>query len=228
MPQAPKFGNPLITLSHRPITEREPTTRERIISEAMRLFAERGYRGTTVGDIEEAAGLSPRAGGLYKHFASKDEVVTAGIERHVAEIEEMHSAMDMMPLGDVRAELTLIARWALHELQSEQDLMKIVFRDGDQFPNLVELFTERIVNRGYREAAAVIGRIFDQAGVVDRDPDAIAAIALGSLVHYRVEEAMFGRPPAGVGEEEFVETWVDVWTRVAESGDVAATKAGSR
>ena len=60
-----------------PVThEGEPTTRERIITEAMRLFAERGYRGTTVGDIEQAAGLSPRAGGLYKHFASKDEVVT--------------------------------------------------------------------------------------------------------------------------------------------------------
>jgi AcrR family transcriptional regulator len=203
---------------------RTPSTRERIIVEAMRLFAERGYRGTTVGDIEQAAGLSPRAGGLYKHFASKEEVVTAGIERHVAEIEEMHSAMDLMPLGDVRAELTLIARWTLHELGNEQNLMKIVFRDGDQFPELVELFTERIVDRGYREAATVIGRIFEQAGVLDHDPNAVAAIALGSLVHYRVEEAMFGQPPAGVGEEEFIATWVEVWTRVAATGEVEARK----
>jgi AcrR family transcriptional regulator len=216
-------------LSHQGITDGREPTRERIISEAMRLFAERGYRGATVGDIEEAAGLAPRAGGLYKHFASKDEVVTAGIERHVAEIEAMHSAMDMMPLGDVRAELTLIARWTLHELRNEQNLMKIVFRDGDQFPQLVELFSERIVNRGYREAAHVIGRIFEQAGVADRDPNAVAAIALGSLVHYRIEETMFGRPPAGVEEDVFVETWVEVWTRVAESGDVgAAVSAGPR
>ena len=68
----------------------------------------------------------------------------------------------------------------------------------------------------------MIGRIFEQAGVVDRGPDAVAAIALGSLVHYRVEEAMFGRPPAGVDEETFVETWVEVWTRVADRGDVGA------
>jgi AcrR family transcriptional regulator len=220
LPQRGKSGNQRITLSHQGITDGREPTRERIISEAMRLFAERGYRGTTVGDIEEAAGLAPRAGGLYKHFASKDEVVTAGIERHVAEIEAMHSAMDVMPLGDVRAELTLIARWALHELRSEQNMMKIVFRDGDQFPQLVELFSERIVNRGYREAATVIGRIFENAGVHDRDPNAIAAIALGSLVHYRIEETMFGRPPAGVEEDEFVETWVEVWTRIADSGEV--------
>jgi AcrR family transcriptional regulator len=210
------------------VNSREPNTRERIINEAMELFAERGYRGTTVGDIEQAAGLAPRAGGLYKHFKSKDAVLAAGVERHVAEIEEMHSAMDMMPLGDVRAELTLIARWALHELRSEQNLMKIVFRDGDQCPELVELFTERVVNRGYREAAAVIQRIFEQMGATGHDPNAVAAIALGSLVHYRIEETMFGRAPAGVGEDEFVETWVEVWTRVAQGGAVEAAKAVAR
>jgi AcrR family transcriptional regulator len=62
-----KFGNHSITLGNQAITH----TRERIVTEAMRLFAERGYRGTTVWDIEEAAGLAPRAGGLYKHFRSK-------------------------------------------------------------------------------------------------------------------------------------------------------------
>ena len=203
-------------MSNRRITE--PNTRERIVSEAMRLFAEHGYRGTTVGDIEEAAGLAPRAGGLYRHFQSKEDVLAAGIERHVTEIEAMHSAMDMLPLGDLRAELTLIARWALSELGRERDIMRIVFRDGDQVPELVDLFRERIVDRGYREAAEVIGRIFSEAGTMEGDPKAVATIALGSLVHYRVEETMFGSPPAGVDEEVFIETWVEVWTRVAESG----------
>src|SRR5947209_7757695 len=46
-------------------------TRDRLVVEAMRLFAERGFRATTVGDIEAAAGLVPRSGGLYKHFAPK-------------------------------------------------------------------------------------------------------------------------------------------------------------
>jgi AcrR family transcriptional regulator len=203
----------------------ESSTRERIITEAMRLFAERGYRGTTVGEIEEAAGLAPRAGGLYKHFRSKEDLLMAGIELHVAEIEAMRTAMDLMPLGDLRAELTLVARWTLAELANEQDLMRIVFRDGDQFPELVELFGERIVDRGYREAGEFIGRIFAQADALGDDPRPLAALALGSLVHYRVEETMFGAPPAGVGEEEFIETWVEVWTRVAESGGVRGSGA---
>ncbi|MFD0856079.1 TetR family transcriptional regulator, partial [Actinomadura adrarensis] len=35
------------------------TTRERIVSEALRLFADRGYAATSVAEIEAAAGLSP-------------------------------------------------------------------------------------------------------------------------------------------------------------------------
>ena len=187
----------------------------------MRLFGERGYRGTTVGDIEAAAGLSPRSGGLYKHFRSKEEVLEAGLERHVREIEAMRSALDMMPLGDLRAELTLIARWALAELADEQPLVRILQKDGDQFPHLVAEFSERVVNRGYREASRVIERLIVRSGF-DRRPEEVAAIALGSLVNYRIEEGMFGVPPAGVEEEAFIETWVEVWMRVAQGSDTSA------
>ena len=34
---------------------------QRIVDEAMRLFGEKGYAATSVGDIEAAAGLTPRA-----------------------------------------------------------------------------------------------------------------------------------------------------------------------
>jgi AcrR family transcriptional regulator len=198
------------------------TTRERIVTEAIKLFAERGYRGTTVGEIEAAAGLSPRSGGLYKHFESKEEVLEAGIERHVREIEAVHSALDLLPLGDLRAELTLVARWTIAELGSEQPLMKIVQKDGDRFPELVAEVRERIVKRGHREATDLIGRLLGEAGVDDRATRALGAVALESLVGYRIEESMFGERPGGVSEDEFVETWVEVWMAFAESRLAAA------
>src|SRR5215211_7680861 len=138
----------------------EPNTRERIVTEAMRLFADQGFRGTTVGEIEEAAGLAPRAGGLYKHFRSKEEVLEAGIERHVGEIELIEPALEMIPLADPRAELMLIGRWTLEELGSEMPLMKVVQKDGARFPELVAKVNERIIERGHRQGVAVIGRLF--------------------------------------------------------------------
>ena len=59
-----------------------------------------------------------------------------------------------MPLGDLRAELTLAARWALGELRAEQLVMKVVQKDGDRFPELVAEVHERIIAPGHAQAAA--------------------------------------------------------------------------
>lgn len=48
----------------------EPSTRDRILERATALFAQRGYEGTSVNDISEAAGVNKRM--LYHYFGEKE------------------------------------------------------------------------------------------------------------------------------------------------------------
>jgi AcrR family transcriptional regulator len=50
-----------------------PRTRDVMLREAARLFASRGFRGTSVEDIGSACGVSGPA--VYKHFSGKDEIL---------------------------------------------------------------------------------------------------------------------------------------------------------
>ena len=50
-----------------------PRTREVVLREAARLFAERGFRGTSVVDIGTACGITGPA--VYKHFPNKDALL---------------------------------------------------------------------------------------------------------------------------------------------------------
>src|SRR5262245_35719211 len=60
------------------------STRERLMTVAMRLFAEHGFAGTTVGDIEDAAGLTRRGGAFYRHFRSKEDILSASVDAGIS------------------------------------------------------------------------------------------------------------------------------------------------
>jgi AcrR family transcriptional regulator len=55
------------------MTEQTMTRREQLLDIAARLFAERGFKNTTVRDIADAAGIL--SGSLYHHFDSKEAMV---------------------------------------------------------------------------------------------------------------------------------------------------------
>lgn len=187
--------------------EREPSTRERIVTEAVRLFAERGYRATTVGDIEAAAGLSPRRGSLYKHFKSKEDLLGAGLERHRQRMEAMETVVDLMPLGDMHAEFVLLVRWGLRELGRDRDLIRLVQKEGDHFPEL-RRYRDQLATFVFGGTAQWMRRYLEGT---DIDVEATAAVVVGAVVHYRVEEAMWGTHPPGVDEERLVAALVRFW-----------------
>lgn len=65
------------------------SARSRILDEAAILFLRRGYEGTSLRHLAEVVGM--KAGSLYYHFSSKDELLTTILERG---IEVMHEAFD--------------------------------------------------------------------------------------------------------------------------------------
>jgi len=193
----------------------------------MALFGERGYRGTTVGAIEQAAGLAPRRGGLYRHFPSKQEVFTAAVSRYASKFRSLEDLLDTLDFDDERATLTQLAQFALAGLAAEADLFRLLQRDGPDFPDLTRLVHEQLVQPGYGFAIAVFTRLLQARGLPGEDAAALAAIALGSLVHFREDEALYGKTPAGATEEQFVATWVDTWLRVLESRTAEAKRHNS-
>lgn len=195
------------------------TTKQRLVDEAMRLFADRGFRGTTVGDIEDAAGLAARAGGFYRHFANKRDVLQAGVERHMNDVRSMGDVIDLLPLGDVRSELTLLVRWLLNELSRERDVCRVIEKEGERFPELVELMWERVIRQGYADAAEFARRRLKGLELADAvDVDALAAIAVSAVVNYRRTEWTFGHPPGDIDEERFVATFVEMFVLLFERG----------
>src|ERR1700728_3479956 len=105
------------------------STRDRLVTEAMRLFSAKGFEATSVSQIEAAAGLAPGSGALYRHFKSKDALLDAGIDRQLDRRSAMRDIRALFAgLGDLRSELTMLGRYILSVLDEESQLLQMAAR----------------------------------------------------------------------------------------------------
>lgn len=72
--------------------------KDAILDEATRLFAERGYEGTSMADLAERVGL--RKASLFHHFASKEQLRQAVLERLVQRITSKLASLSDAAVND--------------------------------------------------------------------------------------------------------------------------------
>jgi AcrR family transcriptional regulator len=166
-------------------------TREVLIDAALTLFANEGYRGTTIRKIEEAAGLSPGAGGMYRHFRSKEELLLAAVERYRADVASFVGRVpELMRLGDVRAELLVAAKLSREFNERNDALLRVLILEQQAIPKKASA-TSRGWEEGYLAHLAQPPRPEERRR---RRGDAIQLF--GSLTQYQVRSRLSHRRPA--------------------------------
>src|ERR671922_261868 len=68
------------------------TRRQELSREAARLFAQKGYHGTSIGDLAEALGV--QKGSLYAHIQGKEDLLYETMREGA---EAFHSGLDAIP-----------------------------------------------------------------------------------------------------------------------------------
>ncbi|MGI5273188.1 TetR/AcrR family transcriptional regulator [Nonomuraea sp. CA-218870] len=187
-------------------------TRERIIDEALRLFAERGYAATSVAEIEAASGLSPGAGGLYRHFKSKYEVLSAAINEHAARTSgqvagSLAELNAMETSADLEERLSHLCRAGLAKVREESELTRIFFRDLSQFPELVAVVRRGLLQPMF-DAIVTWFRAQPEYRSADVDWQAVSAVLGGAVVQYRLFQETVGESLGHTEKERFVAAWV--------------------
>jgi AcrR family transcriptional regulator len=174
-----------------------------------------------VAQIEEAAGLSPGSGSLYKHFRSKKELLEAGLDR-VLQSRDSIPPVESFP-EDTAQRLRMAARAGLKRMDDDRDLSRLLFRGLDAFPDLLARFGEEEIKRAQRRTAGMLAQLADEATEWS-DWGAVAAVLQGAVAHYWLMRDLFGAHPTGVSERRFVAALVSMTVAMLEStgGDEAA------
>jgi AcrR family transcriptional regulator len=189
-------------------------TRQRILEEATKLFGRHGFAGTSVAELEKAAGLKPGAGGLYAHFTSKEQVLAAVVEHCVTVADSAYAMHAALPLDDLKSELTVLVRGSLLLFDETEDWIRLRAKEGDQFP---ELFagSRDLASRAYRYLAEWLASKVEEGVLAGHDADAVADVLFGAIANYWQQTKLFGRTPNDVDQDRFVAAWVDLALRLS-------------
>jgi AcrR family transcriptional regulator len=103
-----------------------PITRDRILDTAEALFAERGFAGTAVRDIASAVGLT--AASLYNHFAGKEALYAAVLERGMRPLVEVLEDLGRQEHGRDALDATLGR--AMEHLASRPNVARLIYHEA--------------------------------------------------------------------------------------------------
>jgi AcrR family transcriptional regulator len=194
----------------------EAPTRERLVTEAMRLFSEQGYKATKVAQIEAAAGLSPGSGALYYHFKSKEALLDAGIDRQLDRRRAMHDIRALFAgLEDLRSELTMLGRYVLAVLDEETQLLQMAARTPSERSARLNNAYAALFDGLYAELADWVQGW--TPGISHQDAAAIGAVAVNALIGKRATSTLFQAPGPDLPDEQYIAEWTATFGSRIES-----------
>ncbi len=172
-------------------------TRDRILDVAMDVFAEDGFGGATISEVERRVGLAVGTGSLYRHFPSKEALLKAAVEREVtrlrAEMAEAQAALP--PVEDPVEARRQFYEQRLRDFRRFGRLFRLMLNEGDRAPELREAIWSAVE----RPVKADPG-----------EQEVVDAIALAALGGYHLFSLMQGRPYNAVGEDQFIRTLAEL------------------
>ena len=154
--------------------------RRELTREAAKLFAQKGYHGTSIGDIADALGV--QKGSLYSHIASKEDLLYETMRDGAA---AFHGALDAIP-EDLPAteKIRLALRGHLRVVAEQLDVATVFVQEWRYLegPRREEIVAER---RRYEERIRDLFREGRELSELRADLDeSVAALLLLSAANW--------------------------------------------
>ena len=147
-------------------------TKERILETALELFAQNGYLGTSMNDIAGQLGITKAA--LYKHYASKQEILDKIVERMNRMDYECDAEYEMpetepdgfaeaylhTPIQKIRTySLAQFDHWTKEPFSS--NFRKMLTLEQYREPKLAQLYQDYLAGGPLQYMAAIFRRLAD-------------------------------------------------------------------
>ena len=153
----------------------EEDTRSRILQAALRLFAAKGYEGTTTKDLAGKANVAE--GTLFRYFPNKKailiEVATRGWVDILTDL-----LTELSEMGSYKAVAQVMRRRVLR-MRENSDLLRVCFIEAQFHPELKDRIQSEVIAKMTDVAEAFFQTAIDRGIYRPMNPKIVAQVFLG-------------------------------------------------
>jgi AcrR family transcriptional regulator len=206
--------------------------RLQIVQVAMRLFSERGFRGTTTKEIATAACVSEAI--IFRHFATKEDLYTAIIDFKACggmdaspvastsgqpfNIEAIRECVgDLMTTCDDRAVFQGLALSMMEHHQSDPEFLRLLMYSALEGHQLAQIFWDKNVRVLYEYLGDYVRRRQREGAFRDVDPFVVVRAFTGAIIHHSLNNILWDKEPArrilNISNEEAAREFAEILVR---------------
>ncbi len=168
--------------------------RRQIIDVAIRLFSQKGFRGTTTREIALAAGVNEAI--IFRHFATKHDLYSAIIDQIACSDEAQAIETLVNEAIRQRDDRRIFETIALHILEyheRDDSLMRLIFYSALEGHELCDIFFRNQVSRRHRMIADYIKQRIAEGAFRRVDPLTTARAFFGMVLYHAQLKALYAR-----------------------------------
>jgi AcrR family transcriptional regulator len=166
--------------------------RNQILQVAVRLFSQRGFRGTTTKEIALAAGVSEAM--VFRHFATKEELYAAILDHKACSegpIDPETMVADAIARKDDVAVFEGLALGALDHHEHDPHFQRLLLYSALEQHELAQMFFENFVRRVYEFLSGYIRLRQKDGAIVDVDPRIVVRAFIGMIMHHSLNNNLW-------------------------------------
>jgi len=184
--------------------------REHILKGAMRIFAQKGFRGTTTREIARRLNISEAL--MFKYFPSKKALYRAIIQKRTDASEEMLFPREAVQAKDDRQVFRSIASYLIQKNTEDPTFMRLILYSALEGHDLSRIFFENHAMEKTRLLSGYIRQRIKEKAFKKVPPMMIARAFMGMVIHYVEYQEIYGMKKLfRFSRKKIVDTLVDTF-----------------
>lgn len=194
-----------------PQAREKSTTRDKLLEAAIKLFAEKGFNGTTTKEIAEKAEVNEAL--IFRHFSTKRDLYGAIIEKKIFEEPGIEIALEThKDSKDDALVFTAIATRMFDRCGKDPSFMRLLHFSALEGHDLSNMFFETYVEYINMLICDYIETRIKDGALRNVNPLYASKAFIGMVVNQIIAQELFGEKKRGkIDQEQLIATFVGIF-----------------